>query len=195
MLFRRRTERSFRQKAHDLLRPRTSFSRSLRYLAKRVLRLTASPHAIAAGVAAGVFVSTTPLLGFHTVLAMALAWLISGNMIAAVAGTAFGNPIVLPIVWGMTLEAGRFIMSGTWSGEGAPENLGHMLAHLDFEVLWEPYIKPMLVGSIPVGLVFALSFYFVTRWAVHIFRQKRQARLMAKAGSRHKPDGQSGAGS
>ncbi|MGH6762829.1 MAG: DUF2062 domain-containing protein [Phyllobacterium sp.] len=193
MLFRRRTEPGFRQKMHDLVWPRTSLSRSLRYVTKRVLRLTASPHAIAAGVAAGVFASTTPLLGFHTILAMALTWLISGNMIAAVVGTAFGNPIVLPIIWGVTLETGRFILTGSWSGEGAPENLGHMLAHLDFEVLWQPYIKPMLVGSVPVGLALALGFYLVTRWAVHIFRQKRQARLAANVENRQKPDGQAGA--
>ncbi len=53
----------------ELLWPRKGFLRPLRYLTMRILRLTASPHAVAVGVAAGVFVSWTPFIGVHFVMA------------------------------------------------------------------------------------------------------------------------------
>lgn len=193
MLFRRRNELSLSEKIRGLIWPRTSISRSIRYFSKRVLRLTSSPHSVAAGVAAGVFAATTPLLGFHTVIALALAWVLKGNMVAALVGTAFGNPVVLPLVWGMTLETGRLILTGKWSGEGIPDGLGHMLVHLDLKFLWEPILKPMLVGSIPVGVAFALVFYGLTRWGTLVFRRKRLQRLAARAQQRATLDDQAGA--
>ncbi|MGO7771021.1 DUF2062 domain-containing protein, partial [Rhizobium ruizarguesonis] len=57
------------EKMRELLWPRKGFLRPIRYLTIRVLRLSASPHAVAAGVAAVVFVSWTPFIGVHFVMA------------------------------------------------------------------------------------------------------------------------------
>ena len=51
MLFRRREPEGVWERFRTALWPRRSFTRSVQYLVKRVLRLTATPHAIAAGVA------------------------------------------------------------------------------------------------------------------------------------------------
>ena len=73
MLFRRRKKADLLERARTFFWPRRSFLRSAQYFIKRVLRLSATPHAIAAGVAAGVFASFTPFLGFHFVIAAGLA--------------------------------------------------------------------------------------------------------------------------
>src|SRR5690606_12123881 len=82
----------------------------MRYVAKRVLRLSASPHAIAAGFAAGVFASITPFVGLHFFLAGVIAWVTGGNLVASALGTAFGNPITFPLIWAGTYRLGRWIL-------------------------------------------------------------------------------------
>lgn len=181
MLFRRRKPLPTWERLWTLVWPRRSFWRSMQYYAKRVLRLTATPHAIAAGVAAGVFVSFTPFLGLHFILAGVLAWVIRGNVVAAAFGTAIGNPLSFPLIWGATLETGKFILYGRQSEQIAPAHLGAMLRHLDFVDLWEPVMKPMTIGAIPVGLLFALGFYILTRWATVSFRERRRKRLAERA--------------
>ncbi len=69
----------------------------------RILHVTDSPHTIALGLAAGVFVgfAAAPAIGSHMVLALALAFVLRGNKLAAVAGAWVSNPLTLaPIVVG-----------------------------------------------------------------------------------------------
>jgi uncharacterized protein (DUF2062 family) len=47
--------------------------------------------------------------------------------------------------------------------------------------LWEPFLKPMAVGSLPVGLILAVVFYFLTRWGASAFREQRRKRLAERA--------------
>ena len=70
--------------------------RSGQYVTKRILRLTATPHAVAAGVAAGAFTSFTPFMGLHFLLAAVLAWMVRGNLLAPALGTFVGNPLTFP---------------------------------------------------------------------------------------------------
>ncbi len=181
MLFRRRKPADFKERIRTFLWPRRSFARSLRYFTKRVLRLHATPHAVAAGVAAGVFASFTPFLGFHFIIAAVISYAIAGNVLAAAFGTGVGNPVTFPFIWGATLETGRFLMTGSITGEGAPIDLGRTLWHMDFLQLWEPVIKPMTIGAVPIGIVFALAFYILTRWATMAFREKRRKLLTQRA--------------
>jgi uncharacterized protein (DUF2062 family) len=181
MLFRRRKPDSFYDRVRTLVWPRRSFSRSWQYISKRVLRLTASPHSIAAGVAAGVFASITPFLGFHIIMASIICYFIRGNVIAAAIGTMFANPVTLPLIWGATLELGRLILHGTFRYEGKPLHLHHILSHDSFANTWEHWLKPMAIGSVPVGILAALVFYFVTRAATNAFRVQRRKRLAERA--------------
>nr|WP_245453534.1 DUF2062 domain-containing protein [Aquibium carbonis] len=164
-----------------MLWPRRSFWRSAQYFTKRVLRLTATPHAIAAGVAAGVFASFLPFIGFHFLLAAAVAWLLAGNLIASALGTAIGNPITFPLIWASSYKLGCAILGSSATHGNAPIQLGKLWERLEFNQLWEPLLKPMTVGGIPIGLAFAITFYVVTRWAVAGFRRQRQNRLLEKA--------------
>ena len=222
--------------------PRRSFSRSLQYFSKRILRLKATPHAVAAGVAAGVFASFFPL-GFHFAVAAVLCWVIAGNLVAAALGAVFfgnpltfpllwgaswevgklilhehlpkngppahlgemmhtlsfaklwhpilepmligavffGNPLTFPLLWGASWETGKLILHERLPKNGPPAHLGEMLHTLSFAKLWHPILEPMLIGAVPLGLIFGLIFYGITRWGMTAFREQRRKRIAERA--------------
>lgn len=175
MIFKRRDRENWRHRMRVYVLPRRNYARSFRYYWKRMLRIKATPHAIAAGVAAGAFASFTPFMGFHFILAFVVAWLLAGNMIAAAFGTAVGNPLTFPAIWAATHGAGTAILGATVApGDPAPESLGVVLSHGDITAVWEPILKPMLVGGVPLGLAVAAFFYVSTRFAVAAFQHRRR---------------------
>ncbi len=182
MLFRRRKPADFREKLRLALWPRRSFARSARYFAKRVLRLRATPHAIAAGVAAGVFASFFPV-GLHLVFALAVAWLVAGNLVAAALGTAVGNPLTLPVMWSASYEVGSMILNGGEPGAIRPGHIAAMVESSGVLALWRPLLEPLLVGAVPLGLAFGAVTYVITRWTVAMVQARRHARR-AQAGGR-----------
>jgi len=184
MLFKRRKTLGFWGRVKAFFWPRKSFWRSAPYYTKRILRLSATPHAIAAGVAAGVFASFLPYLGFHFLIAGLLAWLMRGNLVASAIGTAIGNPFTFPFIWASTLAAGRLILHGNQPDSIAPLQLVGALTHLDFIHVWEPLLKPMTIGALPVGGAVAVVFYLMTSWATAAFRDARRKRLGERARSR-----------
>jgi uncharacterized protein (DUF2062 family) len=182
MLFKRRISEGFGERLRVWLWPRRSFSRSLQYFTKRILRLKATPHAVAAGVAAGVFASFFPL-GLHFVIAALVCWLIAGNLVAALLGAAVGgNPLTVPLLWGASWETGKLILHGHLANHGTSENLGAMLHKLNFSQLWGPVLEPMAIGAVPLGLFFGLIFYGLTRWAMTVFRERRRKRVADRTG-------------
>jgi len=192
MLFRRRKPAHWRETLRISLWPRRSWARSAAYVTKRILRLTGSPHAISAGVAAGVFASFTPFMGFHFLTAFIVAYIIAGNLLAAALGTFFGNPVSFPFIWASTYTTGNFILNRTSShtqgglgetlkslGGNWDQGISSIFSHL--VAIWNPIIKPMLVGSIPVGVSVSIAVYIVTRWLAVKFRDRRNRRLKRKA--------------
>lgn len=181
MLFRRRKPHDLWQRLRLALWPSRSFSRSAQYFAKRILRLTATPHAVAAGVAAGVSASFTPYLGFHFILAAVLAFVLRGNLVAAAIGTAIGNPLTFPFIWAGSLALGRLVLDGSHPEDLVPLQLGRALSETGFVHLWEPLLKPMTVGGSILGLLFGLTVYVLTSWAVGSFQEQRRRRLAERA--------------
>lgn len=167
--------------------PRRGWARVGRYYRTRLVRLRATPHAIAAGVAAGTFASFTPFIGLHFLLGFAIAWAVRGSMIAAALGTAIGNPLTFPLIWVATFEVGRFILSGgdhgitIDGGSSAPGS--ELLARGIFEVgldrLW-PILKPMMVGAVPIGLAAATIVYLATYKIVAAHQARRRERHRAE---------------
>ena len=183
MLFRRRQPVSPLMKVRELFWPRRGFVRSFQYLSKRILRLSATPHAIAAGVVAGVVSSWTPFIGLHFLLAFAIAYLIAGNMVAAALGTAFGNPLTFPFIWASTWEVGhRLIGKGAPAGDSV--DLEHKFSISAIESMWQPILKPMLIGAIPLAVVSGVIIYCVIYFTVAKFQTRRRERLAERARAR-----------
>jgi len=181
MLFARRTRPPLGERMRVALWPRRSFARSFAYFRKRVLRLQASPHAIAAGVAAGAFASCTPLMGFHFLLSFAVAWVIGGSMIAAAIGTAIGNPLTFPIIWLSSFQLGELLVGrGSEAVRPSRIDLSFDLITSSFATLW-PTLKPMLVGGVVIGTVVGAVLYVLVRSAVAVAQAMRAERLAVSA--------------
>jgi len=173
MLFRRRVAPTLRERIRVWLWPRHSWSRSAKYFAKRILRLTGSPHAVAAGVAAGMFAAFTPFVGLHFLLSFIVAFFIGGNMLAAALGTSIGNPLSFPFIWAATFKTGTLMLN-----EPKTEFVAPTLSRIWYspaELL--PVLKPMLVGSIPLGAAIGFLGYLLTRWALKSYQMRRRERL------------------
>ena len=189
MLFRRRKPLGRWGHVRHTIWPRKGFVRPFVYRAKCALRLKDSAHAIALGVAIGTFVSFTPLMGLHILLAFALAYALSGNMVAAVLGTAVGNPFTFPAIWLAAHRTGTTLLGRADGSQSVIENFGATIVHSEGPIhrvlinMWEPLVLPMLVGGTPLGLLAGGIAYVIARPAVDAFQHNRaRARLRATGG-------------
>lgn len=182
MLFRRKQPEQFWQKLRVALWPRRNWWRSLQYVGKRVLRLSASPHVVAMGFAAGVFASFTPFIGFHFAICFAIAYLIGGNMVAAALGTWVGNPITFPFIWFYTYKFGNLLLHGN-EGALTMRQVSGRLIHLSFGNLIE-LLKPMTLGGFMLGVPVAIIFYFIIRRLVFVYQRSRLAAMARRTEKR-----------
>lgn len=202
-MFGRRNRPSLAQRARSLIWPTRGFARSWRYVVARMARLKTSPHAIAAGFAAGAAVSFTPLLGLHFVLAFALCLVTRGSFVAAVAGTVVGNPLTFPFIFAATYWLGTLlralvatppedaleVVAEGFDAESEARAEAAADAVLDtaeslledgwsfaaLEVLL-PTLSTMLIGAAPLALLAYVGFYALVRAAVTTFQAARRRR-------------------
>ncbi|WP_417681954.1 DUF2062 domain-containing protein [Roseibium sp.] len=181
MLFRRRTKPTNIERLRVAVWPRHSWSRSTRYFGKRVLRLTATPHAIAIGFAAGAFASFTPLVGFHFILAFLIAYIVRGNLIASALGTSVGNPLTFPFIWASTFKIGQWILrsDAAPAAHNIHKEFAKRLLDSSLDVLL-PMFKPMLVGAVPLGLITGVICYVLVYKSVEVYQTRRKASLARK---------------
>ncbi|KQY20104.1 DUF2062 domain-containing protein [Rhizobium sp. Root482] len=176
MLFRRKRPATRLGRIREFLWPRKGFSRGLRYLSMRVIRLSSSPHSIAVGVAAGAAASATPFIGFHILIALALAYAFSGNLLAAGLSTALANPVTIPVIFAAVYEVGTALSGAGGHGALSGRDILHMLGELDLSHLWGPVLKPMLIGTVPLAAASALIFYVAAFHAASLYQARRRSR-------------------
>ncbi len=198
MLFKRRERPGLLTRIWHFFWPRSGWSRATRYVILRLKRLPGSPEEIARGIAAGVFVSFTPFFGMHFVSAALIAWLIRGNILAAILGTFFGNPLTFPLIAALNLEL------GSWMLDVSADVANHSLPALfkgAFWDLWHNFVAmftgetvdwsgfqdffrgiflPYLVGGIGPGVVFAIGSYYLSVPLIAAYQNRRRGRLKAK---------------
>lgn len=194
MLFKRRQPAGFGEKVRVWLWPRRSWSRSLRYVLARIVRLRANAHSLALGCAAGVFVSCTPLIGGQIVLAAMLALALRASVPAAMLATFFGNPLSWPLIWPATYLAGAHMLGGAGNVSAAElmariELLRSALDSQSPELIAAasafaaPVLLAMLAGSLPIGLAAGVAIYYMMRTAARTAQSRRRlAGLEAAAG-------------
>ncbi|NDA08339.1 MAG: DUF2062 domain-containing protein [Alphaproteobacteria bacterium] len=168
MLFRRRSS-SRLVRLQAFFWPEKGFWRGWVYLLFRILRLRSTDYSLAAGFACGVFASFTPLIGAHFFLAAALAWVIRGNIIMSMIGTAIGNPWTFPLIWTLTYLVGTMLI-GVEPG-------AHDVSDLSFRVFMDApgtVFFSMMVGGVVSGFITALIFFMLG----YIFAGKIRAWLI-----------------
>lgn len=119
-------------------------------------------------------------VGLHFIIAAAIAYICAGNIIASALGTAFGNPLTFPFIWAASYKLGMYMLVDNFQGQVPSIHLGRLFRDLDLNQLWQPVIKPMLLGCLPFALGFGLLFYIVTYMSVATFQAQRRKRMLKK---------------
>ncbi len=149
--------------------------RTLQYLYLRFVRIRREPEEMARGLAAGVFVGLTPLIGFHMLLALALALVVRGNKFMALLSCWVGNPVTWSFFFLLEYRIGRWILG---PGPGGVQELSLNPEKL-LQASWSIFY-PTMLGSILLGLVAAVAVYFASvpliRAAQRQFRMRRRRR-------------------
>jgi uncharacterized protein (DUF2062 family) len=137
--------------------------------AERLRDLPGEPHYVAKGMAIGIFVSITPTIPFHTLIALALAFIFRASKIAAAIGVWFSNPLTIPIFYFASFQVGRFLFGNLAACSGACESITNLLK-LGVEVA-----LATIVGGVVVGLGPATAAYFITRTIVVRMKSRRKS--------------------
>ena len=190
MLFKRRKPLPTHRRLGEIVWPSSGWRRAATYFGHRVGRLPGTPYKIAAGLACGVSISFTPLIGFHFLGACLLALLLRGNLIASAVGTVAGNPWTFPLIWFWTFKSGRWFL--TMLGVEVPP-----VAQFNFTVSYiaenfSSIFVPMLVGGVPAACVIWIVTYLVAFRLVQGYQTTRRRRLRKKALRRQKLESQPG---
>lgn len=203
-MFKRRDARSWLRVAAEAVYPRGGWRRAASYVMYRLRRLPDPPHRIARGIAAGVFVCFTPFFGLHFLFAVALAFVMQGNIVAALLATFFGNPLTFPIIAAVSLEMGHWMLGGPRVGplpevytefarassqiwHNVTALFTHERAHWDqlgrfyWRVMW-----PYLVGGIIPGIVSAVACYLLALPAVEAYQRRRVNKLKERYEARRR---------
>lgn len=197
-MFRRRKKQSLTAWSMTQLWPRGGPWRALKYQWHRLRRLPDPPHRVARGVFAGVFVNFPPIFGFQIFAAVALAWALRGNILAAVLGTLLSNPITTPLIAVVSLQSGYWILGRDEAlsvngifiafGIAASEMWHNVMAIFTRDVthwdglagFWERIYLPYLVGSIIPGLVVSFLMAWATIPVVKAYQAMRKRRVQRK---------------
>jgi hypothetical protein len=142
-------------------RPQPVWKRQLRYIYLRLIRMKEHPHAIARGLAVGVFAGCFALFGLQTIIGLALAFLVRGNKLTAAAGTWISNPLTYVPLFAFNYKIGRWIL-----GQYADES-----NQAKFSQNWDSWSKMaesgtdfiiiLFLGCAVVGLGASLIAYFL----------------------------------
>ena len=194
-MFKRRKPRSYGQIASDMIYPRGGWRRAAAYVWYRLRRLPDQPHKIGRGVAAGVFVSFTPLFGFHFLSAAGCAWLVGGNVLAALLATFVGNPVTFPFIAVIAVSLGRSLMG--MGGELSPQMIFGEFARASGE-LWhnmhaafgperahwghlaeffQQVYLPYVVGGSIIGLIAAIAAHYLTVPVIRAYHWRREKKM------------------
>ncbi len=197
-MFKRRDRRPIWKIVLEALWPRGGWGRAARYVRLRLNRLPDPPDRIARGIFAGVLTTFTPFYGFHFFTAALIAWVMRGNILAAILSTFFGNPLTyVPIgvvsmktgYWLLGLEAdpdhGSLGKKFVKAGEDLWRNLLSVFTpeHADWShlrIFYDEVFFPYMIGGIIPGIVCGIIAYYISMPLITAFQNRRKGVIKAK---------------
>lgn len=197
MVFKRRTPKTYWEAFKHAFYPQGGWTRAIQYLIHRVRRLPDPAHKISRGIAVGVFTCFTPFFGMHFLIAAWLAWLVRGNVMAALMATFFGNPLTFPIIAAVSMELGAFLLGRPpiplqlvlpAFSDAAVELWQNFMAVFTAERtawgslsgFWNRYFLPYLVGGVFPGILSGTAGYLLSNPVLSAYQKARVARLKKK---------------
>ncbi len=176
-MFKRRKPLTLWQTSCELFWPSMGWKRAFHYVKHRLIRLSDSTHNIALGLAIGMGVSFTPILGTHFIQAGIIALALRCNVFSAMIGTFVGNPWTFPFFWwgGFSLGAFMFELFGITGAGILPDDL-------TFPIVWEmiktepmTLFLPWMMGGYFLAFAtipFSYPIYFCVVKAAKVARTK-----------------------
>ena len=141
----------------------------VRTLADSVLREHASPGRLAAAVALGALVGSSPLVGLHAVIALALASVARLNRVAAFAGSNVSIGPLMPLLLAAELAVGAKLL-GIADAQALPTSLAQAFS-VTARVIW--------TGWLVVGTASAMTLGGLTFWAARARDRRAGTRASA----------------
>lgn len=197
MIFKRRDKRLTFGRLKELLLPKKGWRRALDYFIHRVKRIPDTPHKIAIGIATGVFCSFTPFFGLHFFLAAFVTYIFKGNIVAALFGTFFGNPVTWPFIASFSVKLGQIILG--YPVTNFETSLDHFVEASDATIqgvkslfgygesdwallygFFRELFLPYFIGGFVLGLIAALFTYFVFRPIIYAYKVTRKKKKYKK---------------
>ena len=138
-----------------------NIERLIRLFKMKIYRIRDFPDSVAVGLAWGVAISFTPLLGFHLIICYSGTVIMRGNLVAATVGSVVGNPWTFPFFFYMAYKIGvNFFFTPLDFYEFKIKFLIENFNELFF---------PTLVGSLPIAIIV----WFITYKVSKNFLEKR----------------------
>jgi uncharacterized protein (TIGR03546 family) len=150
--------------------------RFFRFHYLRILRLKASPHEIAMGMALGIFIGFMPIIPAQTVTVLILALIFRASKLAAAVATWISNPFNMPLFYSMLYFVGRKVFP--FLNAPFPEGQEFSITVL-FETGWNLFVI-MLMGGFVLGIPSSIVTYFVSRKIVAAYQRRKALRMRKK---------------
>lgn len=195
-MFKRRDRLPLGRAIWQALWPRGGWARSAVYVKHRLRRLPDTPRKISRGIFAGVFTTFTPFYGLHFVVAALLAFVMRGNVMAALLGTFFGNPLTYVPIAVVSLNLGHWMLGTRMRGRvdenifgkffGAGRDLfwnswkaltGTPVDWTATAVFWNDVFFPWLVGGMIPGIITAIAAYTISMPLIEAYQRRRRGRI------------------
>lgn len=160
--------------------------RFLRYWYLRLVRIQATPHNIAIGLAVGVFAGLLPILPFQMLLAVALAFVVRGSKIAAALGTWVTNPVNWVPFYLLCYKIGKAVAPF----DIPPFRPSELEMVQMLNVGWK-FFAAMLAGGLVMAVPGCIVAYFIGKKAISLY-QARRAKRCGKTARPEEPEDKSG---
>ncbi|THB76559.1 MAG: DUF2062 domain-containing protein [Desulfobacteraceae bacterium] len=142
---------------------------------EKTKKLQGDPHYVSLGMGIGVFVGITPTIPFHTIFAIALAYLFRASRPAAYLGIWLCNPLTVIFLYIACYKVGLYFFGNPAESTDTVEVLirslesdlslkekWHVLA--DFAKTKAHAFYIMNLGGLILGIPGGIASYFITRW-------------------------------
>ena len=133
----------------------------LKELFVRIKKLQGDPRYIATGMAIGVFVGVTPTIPFHTLIAIALAFVFRGSKPAAAIGVWFANPITIPLFYIGSFKLGTLILNKPIPFDEKFESITALMT-LGLDVTIAMIVGGAILGILPAVIAYILTYRIMT---------------------------------
>lgn len=174
-MFKRRQPREILPYLREWIWPSMGWRRTASYFHHRLFRGSDSTYRITGGLATGVAVSFTPLLGTHFLQAVLYAYFFRQSKIAAMVGMFWGNPWTIPPMFYIDYRLGDFLLTLGQGGDDHPLSGERGLGYLLSEPL--SLFMPLLLGGvICAALSWPLAYmmlYYPVRSMQRAYRLRR----------------------